>query len=224
MIVISKIWHLIISIVNHNLKYYILACIFLLSTEKATSGMPFPNPMPLDYFLWSKKPLILTGKFTRIVYVDGKAGELINYTNQNLFGELSFIEKPENKSVSDQFMEIADAKVYMTTPDSTDFLKYFEQCEFKKIYISSKIDLINEIERDMYYKSLVGNDVILFLSRRLTYQRGVEKLSTPVFFPSYGPNWNDGKPLRSESLTTVTDSAQRAGFVNSQSEFCKKIK
>lgn len=46
------------------------------------AGLPIPNPMPLDYFLWIKKPLILTGKFTRIVYADGKSGELIGYKNE----------------------------------------------------------------------------------------------------------------------------------------------
>ncbi|WP_146187899.1 hypothetical protein [Acidovorax sp. CF316] len=178
--------------------------------------------MPLDYFLASKKPLIYTGKFTRIVYADGKTGELVNFTDRDLSGELSFVEKPENKSVADQFMEIIDAKIYMMAPDYTNSLKYFNQCEFKKLYISSKIDLINRIDRDLYYKSLVGSDVVVFLSYRVTYQRGTEKFSTPIFIPSFGYNWNDGKPLPAEYLTIVQDSAQKAGFLMPQLKFCNK--
>lgn len=201
-------------------KFCYLLFLCLLITEKATAGLPIPSPMPLDYFLWAKNPLILTGKFTRIVYTDGKSGELVGYTNEKSGNELLFTENTKDKSINDQFMEIVDAKIFMIAPTSEEYIKSLHKCAFKRIYIPSTIDPSSKMDSDVYYKSLVGKSVILFLSHRITYQRGVEKFSTPIFLRYPGPNWNDGKPLPTEDLIFVQDSAKKAGYVTPQLKLC----
>lgn len=188
----------------------------------AQASLPLPPPTPLDEYIEKYGYLIFTGHFNRVVAITRELGQKLLDPNASIApDELRIYDASEIKKYGGIFFEMTDVDLKLINKNKVK-LEDVKSCRMRKIYCYG-FDISREDDRDIYYKNLLGSDVILFLSPGGHYGRNATKFPEPFFVRALAAgNWRDGLPLHISELEQVTGIAKKAGYIESPRGTCIK--
>lgn len=179
--------------------------------QKAYSGMPIPQEIPLDDYLKSYGTIIASGSLRKVVYMDAELADSLIKGEIPSASKLKFTERIDLKNIGATFLEIFDLELILIKK-SDEFSSSLTVCRYDKIYCPGHF-ISNHGEAGDYYRSLIGKKAIFFLSSPSRYGENLANFPSPFFKTSPGTgNWRDGRPLPFDRIDDVKKSALREGY------------
>jgi hypothetical protein len=190
----------------------------------AQASLPLPPPTPLDEYIEKYGYLIFTGHFNRVVATTLELTKKLLDPNAYIApDELRIYDAAKVEEHGTVFFEIIDVDLKLINKNKVR-LENIKSCKMKKIYCYG-FDISGGDDRDIYYRNLLGSDVILFLSPGGHYGRNTMKFPEPFFVPVFAAgNWRDGLPLHISELERVIGIAKKAGYIEPPRGMCLKHK